>query len=102
MKNSLAGLAAQKAPILTEVTENPTKEHTEQVTPQTMTDVPPVKEAPVKADKPKKDLKPVAEKTDMRVQTMLTKKEAAKLAKKAGDVPMSKYLRKQLIKAGII
>jgi len=46
--------------------------------------------------------KPKSDRADQRVQVLLTKTEYDKLSQKAGDVPMSKYLRIALRKAGEI
>lgn len=83
-KNSIKDLMAKKKPILEET---------------------PTAAQESKAPKPKpikKKAEPKADKTTARVQVFMTEDEFAGLSDKAGDVPLSKYVRKALIKAGVI
>jgi len=81
-KNSIKELMAKKKPILQD----------------TVTPTPAAPSKPTKTRKPKAE----GDKTSARVQVFMTETEKSNLETKAGDVPLSKYLRKELIKAGII
>ena len=85
-KANFASLLDKKAPILN--TEPKAEAPVKRALPVT------VKKAPVR--------KPQIEKADQRVQAMLTQSEFDRLAARAGDVPMSKYLRSALRRAGEI
>jgi len=85
-KANFASLLDKKAPILN--TEPKAAAPVKKIAPVV------VKKAPVR--------KPRVERADQRVQAMLTQSEFDRLAARAGDVPMSKYLRSALRRAGEI
>lgn len=86
MKNDLSQFMKNKKPILS---ENSTK-------PQDL--------RPRASRQVKKIIsrKPKSEKTEHRIQAMLTQAEYNKLLESAGDVPISKYIRSALRRAGEI
>lgn len=82
-KNSIAAKMGARKPIL---------EDTAITVPQTSKKPKPVK------GKQKDD----REKTTSRVQVFMTEAEFSNLSDRAGDVPLSKFVRKALIAAGVI
>lgn len=83
-KNSIKDLMAKKKPILQDT-------------------VAPAPASPSKPTKAKKlKAKADGDKTTARVQVFMTEVEFTNLTTKAGDVPLSKFVRKALIKAGVI